>query len=1812
MDHREGLVMDLNSFKPIATKIMQDKKLIGMALGGLFLAIFLIMGVSTIFDRGIKLTSMNPSGEIGVKSNLTFAFSADVIDNEDVGTTTGDELIKFTPAVPGRFRWISRRELRFLPEMPFQPSTNYTAEIKPDLVKVKEKHLAMRQTVNFTTQRFKVDTASVSFIYPGEQQKGLQLQARLHFNYAVAPLELEKALKIRFQGWSKDIKYNITPETNSDTFTVTSEPLYPEDNERKLEMNLPRGFRCIGGNIGLASGYIHTAVLGAKKALNVIEAIPKTDNAKCWISIRCSEPVDAKMVSNFVRLKPEVPFKTEVNGEYIIIRSDRFKSGESVNLRLTKGAPSLNGLPLEREYAVGVVFSDLEPSLKFNSPGRYLSSKGQLNLGLETVNISRVNVEISQIYANNIVPYLNAINGNYYAYGSDIRHVGKVVNSNVIKLNQNKNELVTTPINLGRYLENFRGVFQVVAYDDDHYWRRDYKYVIITDLGIIGKMGEDELAVWVNSLESLEPKSKAKVSLISRNNQLLAVEETDSQGIARFKNIKKTAADFESFVILAELGEDFSFVHLRSGRIATTDFDVRGRHHLVEGYEAFLYFDRDIFRPGDKGNLVTIVRGPNASLPPEFPVKVEIRQPDGEIFKELKSSTGNRGACEFGLNIPEYAQTGKYQVRLKVAEETIGSANFSVEDFMPERIKVTAKLDRQSYSDGETATVKVEGINLFGPPAAGRRVELKVKLEPVSFSPQGYASFTFGDSERSFSVQEQELGESKLDNDGLATFTYTYPKGLTPPGKLRSIFHATVIEDGGRAVSSYQVADLHCYDRYIGVKSATGDNYCNLNQTYRVKYVVLNPEGQPFEKAELNVEVFRIRWNSIYRRNAEGKYEYVSEQETESVYKGKLNAAKGEQPFEFTPEEYGRHVIVIKDANSSSQASHSFYASGWGYSPWAMENPDKIQLETEHQEYRAGGQAKIQIRAPFSGKALITVEREKIYEYRIINLKENTGVVTIPIKEEYQPNVYVTAHLIRSIKSLEKRAPVRAFGTVPLYVDSSKHRMKIDLTVPSELRPERQVEVGVKVNGSSDKTYLTLAAVDEGICQLTNYETPDPNSFFYGKRSLSMESYDLYGMILPEVESAQTRTTPGGDEDEAIRRQNLNPVAVQRVKPISLWSGLVELDRNGQAKVKLNIPQFNGTLRLMAVAMSGNNFGSAQQKVLVRDPVVLTPTFPRFVAPRDQFTVPVGVFNTTGKAGKFTVSLKADGPVKISGARQQTVNLENQEEKQVFFDLKAENNIGKLTFDLKVSGNNQVCKYKEELSLRPPTPLTHALTSGSVKAGEPLKLELSANWLPGTASYQLILAPVPALKFAGSLQFLLGYPHGCAEQTTSKLFPLLYFDSLAEACDSETFKGGNANYFIAQGIEKLEAMQLRDGSFAYWPGGVYSNPWSSIYVAHFLVEARKAGYVVSDRIYNRMIQYLEKASKYAGHSEHSLQINVYALYVLSLAGKSQLSSMAYLKNIYLGNLSGYSQAQLAAAYYYSGDRRTAKELLPEAFTPSGVVRESGRNFNSAVRSDSIILSALADIDPGHPVVYKLIERLSKGTEIGYWGTTQENAFALMALGKVLTQKSEEDYQGEVLVDNTRIAAFSNDKTLTLEDDRLGKGKVTVKIKGKGECYYFMKSSGIQAEADIAEYDNGLAIRRVYRNRHGEPLNASKIRQGDLIIAELTITAKQDDLDNIAIVDLLPGGLEIDNPRLANNSNFAWLSERSAKPDYLDIRDDRMVLFFSFEKAGVYHFYYALRAVTCGEFVLPPIKAECMYQPELSSIASSGQIIIGRD
>ena len=408
------------------------------------------------------------------------------------------------------------------------------------------------------------------------------------------------------------------------------------------------------------------------------------------------------------------------------------------------------------------------------------------------------------------------------------------------------------------------------------------------------------------------------------------------------------------------------------------------------------------------------------------------------------------------------------------------------------------------------------------------------------------------------------------------------------------------------------------------------------------------------------------------------------------------------------------------------------------------------------------------------------MEREKVYSYQMIDLPENTGVVSIPVKEEYLPNVYVTVHLIRTPGDRDQTTPARAFGTIPLPLETSGKKLALRLEAPDEIRPRTEVKVKISVPEAREGTRLTLAAVDEGICQLTGYTGPDPMGFFYGKKQLAVESYDLYGMLLPEVEPAMTPGPPAGgmDDEDAARRRHLTPIALRRVIPVSLWSGILTLNKEKEAEVTLKIPQFNGTLRLMAVAFDGDKTGAVQDKRIVRDPVVLTPTFPRFVAPGDRFTIPVSVFNGTGEDGEFHLALTVAGPVSITGPARQNLKLAAGEEKNLLFNLEAGEATGKASFTLTATGKDIRVEHSEELPVRPPVPFTQRLFSGMVTADQPLVIKVEDEWFPGTAEYTLTLAPFPDLQLAGSLRYLLQYPYGCLEQVTPRS-SLAHFDDLA-------------------------------------------------------------------------------------------------------------------------------------------------------------------------------------------------------------------------------------------------------------------------------------------------------------------------------------------------------------------------------------------------------------------------------------------------
>ena len=632
----------------------------------------------------------------------------------------------------------------------------------------------------------------------------------------------------------------------------------------------------------------------------------------------------------------------------------------------------------------------------------------------------------------------------------------------------------------------------------------------------------------------------------------------------------------------------------------------------------------------------------------------------------------------------------------------------------------------------------------------------------------------------------------------------------------------------------------------------------------------------------------------------------------------------------------------------------------------------------------------------------------------------------------------------------------------------------------------------------------------------------------------------------------------------------------------------------------------------------------------MRDPVVLLPTFPRFLSGGDRIRVPVSVFNGTDNNGSFTVKLKADGPVKLlteNGAIHHTAmvqgdSLEKQveiaagKEGQLFFDVIAHDAFGVATFHLSASGNGEAIQFAPiRLPIRSAAPPVTKTGQGIVRADEPADFIFPSNLRADTSQFMVSVSPLPTVRFANGLRYLIQYPHGCLEQTTSRVFPLLYLSDLARIIEPALAEKGEIEAYIEAGITKLEDVLQPDHHFGYWPGQSRINNWSSVYASHFLVEARKAGYKVSEIVYNRMLEGLRHQARQGGtlnmpnegSDRYTLTQAAYACYVLAAADQPEKPVMHYLRNNRLNGLNDYSRFQLAGAFALSGDVKTALSILPDSIHLEKTGRrDTGRNFDSSIRAQAIMLDMLIEVKENHPTIPKLVESLTHAASKGQrWATTQENAFAFLALGKFLKNQPHQKFTGTITRNGAKLPNFDSTGRQYVGSDWDG-AYIKLTVKGEGTGYYYWEAFGVSSDSYIEAYGHELRINRRYLTPDGSRVK-NVFQQGELVLAEITVEALTSDLENVVIVDMLPAGLEIENSRLASRESLSRLYTQAFTPDYIDIRDDRLIFFGTFPHQQVRKFYYPLRAVTEGTFTVPPVSAEAMYDPTKSAVASSGTI-----
>ncbi|NCC25598.1 MAG: alpha-2-macroglobulin family protein, partial [Deltaproteobacteria bacterium] len=1459
-------------------------------------------------------------------------------------------------------------------------------------------------------------------------------------------------------------------------------------------------------------------------------------------------------------------------------------------------------------------FPAIEPSADFIHQGMFLSRQGLRTLELQTVNLPEIELTLDRIYPDNLFMLFASYYGpslfDRSSYTGPLMHyLGDRIHEERLALAAPANTAVKTPLKLDKFVPpGERGLFRILATVPGQ-WEGAQRWVLVTDLGLVARRGEDDLLVSVCSFDDLSPLSGVHCTLLSDQNQVLATGQTDDSGLWQARGLAETFARQTPFMVLARKNDDLAFLLFDAFNMDTTGLDVGGIEVRRNGYTAFLYGERDIYRPGETAHVAVAVRDSRLEPPPALPLTLTHKDPKGRDMGVRTVTTDPQGMVSLDLNLPDWSLTGGHTLSCRVGETLIGTYRFQVEEFVPDRIAVQIVPDKTVVGPGQNLPFTVSSRYFFGPPASGLPVETRVRLSAVPFAPQGFENFSFGNPEARFEDRDIFIGDENtfLDDEGVAAFAAALPDRLVPPAALEAVITARVSERGGRGVAARQEVPVHVYDRYPGLAKLE-DQGVKPGQELTVDYVVLDAQGREAPGPVLEALLWQDRWQTVLRRTPSGGSAYDSIRDSRLVSTQALPPGLTRGQVTVVPPEYGGYRIVLRDPVTGATAQASFYASGWGYSPWAIENPARVELVPDKNEYQPGDTARFQVRAPFGGRLLVTVETESVRDVFVHALDGNTAEVEVPVRAEYAPNAYLTAVLVRSARDLEPGGVARASGIQSFSVDRTANRLQPVIQAQKNVLPEARLTVAVTTEPGAT---VTLAAVDEGILQLVAQESPDPFTFFYAKRKLGVSGCDIFSLLLPEIGPKTGNGPAGGDEALDRMRQFVRTEGIRRTRPVAFWSGLQTADINGTMTFDVDLPEFQGALRLMAVVVHDRRFGSSQALTRVRSPLSVTPTFPRFLAPDERTLIPVVVRNDTESEGNFTVALLTHGPGTVAEANQ-TVAIGPGREALTMFTLNTGPNEGTLVCRAEAAGQGLSARSESEIGIREALPAATMIQSGAAAEAETLLPFLGNTFLSGSATREVRISPLPLIRFSRSLDHLLCYPYGCAEQTVSRVFPLIHFGDLAAQLAPRAIKGHSPSAMVQTGIMRLVGMQTYEGGFAPWPGSTEPDPWVSIYATHFLLEADRAGYTVFPTVLDQALTWLEGLVRTREtYTPEVLDRACYALFVLAKSGRPERGTMDYLRRRQAPFLGSEAAATLGAAFGLTGDPAGMAELNRLADRAKPRPRETGGNLGSPLRDLSLRLTVLLDVAPGDERIPAMVRDLVTRLDATEIPTTQEAALAFSALGRFYhLQKVKAPYSGRLYAGEALLAEFDSGRTLAIDGIEGDQPLRLAMNRGyeSGAAFFSVLTRGIPTRDTYTPSAKGLEIRREFLDRNGAALDTENVRQGDLLIQRVGIRSTLGPVDNVAVQTLLPTGLEVENPRLSTTERLPWISSRASDVSFQDLRDDRIILFVDLpapirqngraEDAGWKVFHSLLRAVSPGEFTIPPVHAEAMYAPDL--------------
>ena len=1744
--------------------------------------------------------------------------------------------IEFEPQVRGKFKWTAPNELSFSPDAGFAPSTDYEARVTDELTshiktldKEKQKGLSISsiEPIKFHTPYLNLSGTDMYWIKNNDG--GTELRFNVNFNYRVNPGQLGSLLAMNIDG--KNVTAKILSTEIAAVVPVAVAQGNTNFDKKAVQLTIREGLKCAESAYTTPGPLEFKTAAPDKSDFQVVQVLNEYEYEKGIIRVYTNQSVEEGDIEQHISLSPSVNFTIEKQDYGFDIKGG-FKEG-NYDLVIAKQLRGIFGGALKEPFTQVVVFGEMKPTIAFtNKKAIYLSSKGSKNIGVRIINVPKIEVKVFKVYENNINAFFNNNSYDYeYEYESDYgpsysfdeysSPFGDVVYEKKLQTSTLPKVAGVHLLNLDfAQFDDFKGIYIVKVRSDDEQYMQATQLVSISDIGFMVKQTTDEVYVFTNSILTAQPTAGVKVNVISTNNQVLATGETDADGVVKFTDIRKKFPKFTVGMVTGASDRDFNYLLFNQSSVETSRYEVGGIHENQSGYQAFIYGDRNIYRPGETVNLNTVVRDGNWKSVEKLPVKIKILLPTGKEFAMLKGTLNEQGAFAASVKLPVSTVTGTYNAEVYTANDILlTSRSMSVEEFIPDRIKVTVKTSKPFLKSGQDVTATAEAVNLFGPPAANRNYEMTLNLTKKYFSAKEYADYHFTSQYYYYSSRneqefrfEQEVRQGVTNAQGVAEEVFSVPAEFKDIGVLEGSIFTTVFDETGRPVNRVNRFDVYTQDVFYGIKLA--DNYVNTREAVQIPLIAVNKDGKALQNTRGHLQVIKLNWQTVLQKNDYGQLSYVSQKKEQVLIDRNIAINGTSTNFSFVPNVSGEYEVRLMRPGSEKYVSVYMYAYGWGMtanSSFEVNREGQITIETSKKSYQVGETAEVLLKTPFAGRVLVSVERNRVFEYYYVNTDKRSAKVSIPIKEAYLPNMYISATLIKPLDDGAMPLTV-AHGYAAVTVEDPDRKLPVEIAAAAQSRSLTQQTITVKTRPNTE---VTLAIVDEGILQLTGYKTPDPHGYFFQKRALEVNAYDLYPNLFPDLKVS--KSSVGGDGSGLEKR--VNPLTNKRVKLVSFWSGKLTTDGSGEATYTIDVPQFSGDLRIMAVAYKDNAFGSANTNMKVADPVVISSSLPRFFSPGDQLEMPVTLSNTTSNAGNLTARVKVSGNLSVEGDASQSISVPANSEGRVTFTINAKDAVGEGQVMVEVSGLGGNYSDKNNITIRPIQSLLKRSGSGMV-AGSTKNFNMTTDFIPSTTSGKLVVSRSPVVQFADHLEELLWYPYGCVEQTTSTAFPQLYFADLSKSLSrgkANNTQVSVANYNVQEAINRLQAFQMYNGGLSYWPEGGDVNWWGTAYAAHFLIEAQRAGFQVSDSFLDKIISFLQQRVKQKEMEEYfyytvsntrqSKRIApkevAYSLYVLALARHADVPTMNYYKaskNL----LAIDSKYLLAAAYRMLGDGGSATNVTPRAFSGERSVQALGGSFYSYIRDEAISLNALLDTDPKNLQIPIMAKHLSEQMKAQRYLNTQERAFGLLALGKIAKQSNAANVTAVVKAGGKTLGE-AGEANLVVSRGIINQN-ISIAPNGSGSLYYFWQAEGLTRSSEVKEEDNFLQVRKTFYDRFGRVISGNSFRQNDMVVVKISLsTTDGSSVPNVVITDMLPAGFEIENPRISEVPSMNWANDVTS-PEYFDIRDDRINL-FTRATSSVKNYYYVVRAVSTGTFRMGPVQADAMYNGEYHSVNGAGQI-----